>query len=157
MKAHPPPLVALREHDDDRRFLLQNHLPEIVSGFGQRALGGNVLLTVSVALTSQHKHRDVSHTCRPWRVQMFLLPLLAYSQVCSWRWCSRNLHHCASRSASPDWSRLRAEFLPLEIKAQFKLNSNRDQTPELSCCSRTVRVFQSQLLCVLVSGGLMSF
>ena len=52
-EAHPPPLVALRQHDDDRRFLLQDHLPEVVAGLGQRTLSGDVLFTVFVSLKTQ--------------------------------------------------------------------------------------------------------
>lgn len=52
-EAHPPSLVALRQHDDDGRFLLQDHLPEVVAGLGQRTLSGDVLFIVFVSLKTQ--------------------------------------------------------------------------------------------------------
>lgn len=55
---HPPPLVALREHDDDGRFLLQDHLPEVVPSFRQRTLSGDVLFGVFVSLRT-HTHRQL--------------------------------------------------------------------------------------------------
>lgn len=48
--SHPPPLVALRQHHDDGRLLLKNHLPEVVAGLWKRTLGGDVLPGVFVAL-----------------------------------------------------------------------------------------------------------
>lgn len=49
-ETHPAALVTLREHDDDGTLLLQHHLPEVVAGLGQRALSGDVLFAVFVAL-----------------------------------------------------------------------------------------------------------
>lgn len=58
--SHPSPLVALSQHDDDGRLLLQNHLPEVVAGLGQRPLRGDVLPGVRVALNTRHQGTGVS-------------------------------------------------------------------------------------------------
>lgn len=59
MGTDPPALVTLGQHDDDVRLLLQNHLPEIVPGLGQRALRGDVLVRRVIPLQTgrgSHTH-----------------------------------------------------------------------------------------------------
>lgn len=50
METDPPALVTLGQHDDDVRLLLQNHLPEIVPGLGERPLCGDELVRRVITL-----------------------------------------------------------------------------------------------------------
>lgn len=60
MGTDPPALVTLGQHDDDVRLLLQDHLPEIVPGVGQRPLRGDELerrvITLNTHTTTQMRH-----------------------------------------------------------------------------------------------------
>lgn len=107
-QTHPPSFVALSEHDDDGRFLLQHHLPEIITSLRQWALSGDVLFSMFVALDMKQYSTRLQKSCTGnlSKNTEEVSKCCSVSQVCSWRWCSLILHRCASTSTWRDWSRL---------------------------------------------------
>lgn len=46
----PPTFLLFGQHDNGGTFLLPHHLPEVVRGVGEGALGGNISTSIEIAL-----------------------------------------------------------------------------------------------------------